>query len=213
MSIPEYTGKSTLVLRSSNLRLKYFFYSMIAFLFVGGMTSIAIASMIKNRAWGMLFVIIPFTLISLGILWFAFSCLSDLFKPSVKICISPRYLRLGTTANISWSISEPLDSLSIYLVATETKMTKPRTEKTLTHIKIAAEDQWENIIRGERSFNIPIDSCPSLSSINTLVEWILHVDGKKKDRHAKFSDYFQIKVMPQQPQKWHQALLDKFKYT
>jgi hypothetical protein len=210
MSFTGFTRQTTLVLRSSRARLDNFYYCLLAFIFLGGMTGFATYVMIRDRVWLILFVVIPFTPISLLFLWLTCSFFLDLFKPSVKIRICPKELRPGTKADISWSVPEPLESLSIYLAATETNMTT-RKKTTLTHIDIASEDKWENIINGQSSFVIPVDSRPSLSSLGVVVEWILHVHGVKRDSYTKISDFFPIQIKPEKPRKWYQAIRDKLR--
>lgn len=139
----------------------------------------------KAIEWFPLLIMIPFTLVGLGLIVAVVYCIMALFNPKPDMVLSPGYLPLGGNAVITWSFRgnvSRIRQLKISLVgeekATYRRGTDTVTDTSVFHRVVLVETTVAGeIAMGEVSFLIPEFSAPSFDAPNNKIRWYIQIEG------------------------------------
>jgi hypothetical protein len=154
---------------------------------VGVFTTVEIQGFMKGRPeWFLTIFMIPFQLIGIVLVVFAFLTFLQLFNPVPVLEVNSTQLALGDTLEVSWSFkgrTSSVSNLKLLLVGAEHATYRRGTsvttdDSTFFNASIADVSQEMEIAHGSSSIDIPATTMHSFDGGNNKVKWVLRVRGE-----------------------------------
>lgn len=177
-----------------------------------GIVSVFVVVLIKSflegkPEWFMLFFLIPFVLIGIGIIFILGYYILALFNPKLELTCRPGQPALGERFQVSWRVNgnvNRLQSLKLVLEAEEVarymRGTTTVTDRN-TFEQVLLADQSQDVATdysGNVELTIPPGSMHSFKGRNNEIIWSIKAEGKIA-RWPNITNNFLLLVAPRRP--------------
>lgn len=196
------------ILKPTTSRLAAFGGLLVVTVFWNGVISIFLMSCMKDwmqGKWNWLpeLILIPFTLIGIGLIFATIHNFLGLFNPFPTVTLSRQMIPLGGQATLSWEfnrVSTALRKITITLRGMEwAKYRRGSTtsiDTSVFHEQVLVDSIEPTTIQsGEIEIEVPTDTMHSLTASNNAIKWQIHFTAEVA-RWPDLKAEFPIRVVP-----------------